>query len=271
MSDILSDSPRLFSFRDKIITIPINILVSESYQRPINYPRVKRMIEHYNANANSPIYVNFRDNRYVIVDGQHRVAMMKGLGFSEVKAMLFNYSLTIAEEADAYHYYSRESKQSSLFNDYAVLLQAGDPDTTAIERILAHNGFYIANKSEKSSQGIRAIKTLRDIYHRGGEQALSHLLHIWHSSWPSVQPEQTSLRALAQFYFTYHDHKDYHQEQLINRLSKMPIQSLLLNATAASKLIHGSPEKHLFEEILQSYNKGRHVNRLPDYSMSPEY
>jgi len=71
------------------------------------------MINDYKPDSNAPIYVNARDGRYIVVDGHHRVAMMKEMGFSEIQAILFSHPLTVAEEAEAYHYYSRESKPSS--------------------------------------------------------------------------------------------------------------------------------------------------------------
>jgi len=257
------DTP-IFSFQTKITTLPIHSLTSEPYQRPVNSSRVKKMINNYKPNSNAPIYVNVRDGRYIIVDGQHRAAMMKGLGFSEIQAILFSHSLTTAEEADAYHYYSRESKPSSLYNDYSVQLQAGDRATTEIERAVRENGFYVTNKSDHSPQTIRALKTLRDIHQRAGASGLSHILQIWRESWPNIQPEQTSLLALTRFYLAYHDHPHYYEDQLIERLQKLPVSTMMLTAHAATKLIHGSAERHLFEEILQAYNKSRRTHRLPD-------
>ncbi len=254
----------VFSFQKAITTLPLNSLTSEPYQRPVQPLRVKKMINNYKPNSNAPIYVNARDERYIIVDGQHRAAMMKGLGFSEIQAILFSHPLTVAEEAEAYHYYSRESKPSSLYNDYSVQLQAGDLATTEIERAVLQNDFAVTNKSDHSPKTIRAVKTLRDIHQKAGASSLSNILRIWRYSWPNIQPEQTSLLALARFYIAYHDHPDYNDAQLINRLQKLPVSTLMLTAHAATKLIHGSAERHLFEEILQAYNKGRRTHRLPD-------
>lgn len=72
------------------------------YQRPVNSKEVERLIREWDDRLLDPIVVSFREGKYNVVDGQHRIAAMRLMnGGSGVMVNCKIYSgLTYEQEAD---------------------------------------------------------------------------------------------------------------------------------------------------------------------------
>ena len=47
------------------------------YQRPVNPKEVDRLIREWDERLIDPVVVSFRDGKFYVVDGQHRIAAMR--------------------------------------------------------------------------------------------------------------------------------------------------------------------------------------------------
>ena len=70
-------------------TLPTSRLTSGlPYQRPVDEKEVDRLVREWDDRLLEPLTVSFRDGRFNVVDGQHRIAaMVKKNGGREVMAL----------------------------------------------------------------------------------------------------------------------------------------------------------------------------------------
>ena len=72
------------------------------YQRPVNPKEVERLIREWDERLLDPITVSFRDGKFYVVDGQHRISAMREMNGGRgimVNCKVYN-GLTYEQEAD---------------------------------------------------------------------------------------------------------------------------------------------------------------------------
>lgn len=82
--------------------VDINELYFADYQRGVNYRKVKRYYENYDADIYGIIIVSHRDGKYYVIDGQHRVEVAKRLGLKSIMCQILE-GLTYEDEADKFY------------------------------------------------------------------------------------------------------------------------------------------------------------------------
>ena len=77
----------------------------QPYQRPVKDCDVDKLVREWDPRLLTPLVVSYRDGRYNLVDGQHRVcAMRKKNGGKDVTALCRVYhGLTYEQEAELYY------------------------------------------------------------------------------------------------------------------------------------------------------------------------
>lgn len=118
------------------------------YQRPVNPKEVERLIQEWDERLLDPITVSFRDGKFYVVDGQHRISAMREMNGGRgimVNCKVYN-GLTYEQEADLCYKLDKAKKRLSLSQSTNVLAESGGDaeirkaNTCALSRFMAING-----------------------------------------------------------------------------------------------------------------------------------
>lgn len=128
------------------VAIP-DLVVDPDAQRPLRQGWVDATAPHFDPDKLGIITVNRRngDGKAYVVDGQHRVALVRAVGWGDqqIHVEIFE-GLSQAEEAALFLDRNRRINVSTL-DKFRVRVTAGEEVACDIARILRHHGLHIAN------------------------------------------------------------------------------------------------------------------------------
>ena len=208
----------------------------QPYQRPVLDRVVDKLVREWDPRLLTPLVVSYRDGRYNLVDGQHRVcAMRKKNGGKDVTALCRVYhGLTYEQEAELYYRLDRAKGHLRLSHATKALVESGtDAEIIEIKRLLEGTGFVWAlDKPTGEPFEIEATRAVINAYRLLGGAAFSRMLELaaktWHGSPGSVKASFFS--GMALFLKTYETELD--DEVFIKRLSAVDPEEILRRGKA---------------------------------------
>ena len=195
----------------------------QPYQRPVLDRVVDKLVREWDPRLLTPLVVSYRDGRYNLVDGQHRVcAMRKKNGGKDVTALCRVYhGLTYEQEAELYYKLDRAKGHLRLSHATKALVESGaDAEIIEIKRLLEDAGFVWAlDKPTGEAFEVEATRAVINAYRLLGGAAFSRMLELtartWHGALSSVKA--SFLSGMALFLKTYETELD--DDVFIKRLS----------------------------------------------------
>ena len=208
----------------------------QPYQRPVLDRVVDKLVREWDPRLLTPLVVSYRDGRYNLVDGQHRVcAMRKKNGGKDVTALCRVYhGLTYEQEAELYYKLDQAKGHLRLAHATKALVESGaDAEIIEIKRLLEGAGFVWAlDKPTGEAFEIEATRAVINAYRLLGGAAFSRMLELaartWHGSPASVKA--SFLSGMALFLKTYETELD--DEVFIKRLSAVDPEEILRRGKA---------------------------------------
>ena len=194
--------------------IALNRLTSGlDYQRTVKERTVQKLINNWNPIYLDPIVVSYRDGRYYVIDGQHRVTAMKrmsesGKTASDVKVLcVVHTGLTFADEAELFYKLDQCRKKLSSAQSINALLQSGaDAEINEIFRLLKAQGFkWTLDNSAAGDYKIKATRAVIYAYRLLGRKSFPRLLVLLSDTWKGDPASLTAmmLSGTALFLKTY--------------------------------------------------------------------
>ena len=186
-----------------IACLPLERIVTEQYQRVLNMKNVAGIVKNFDPAKLGVLVVSHRaDGTYAVLDGQHRLAALRRLGYDAANCIVLE-GMTIRQEAD-YFRRQNENKQSLRINDtFNASLWAEDAESLRIKALMDKYGF----RHGKSGQPmcICAIGALQRILRRFGDRALELTLACIAATWPhdSTILRGEMLAGLGEFWRRY--------------------------------------------------------------------
>lgn len=236
------------------------------YQRPVDEKEVDRLIQEWDERLLEPLTVSFRDGRFNIVDGQHRIAAMRKMnGGNEVIAACKVYSgLTYQQEADLCYKLDKAKKRLSLSQSTNALAESGeDTEVLAVKALVEQSGFVWAlnqrggrdNESTTTRATINAYRTL-------GGASFTRMLELIRGAWHGNPRSLTAavLTGMTLFLKTYET--ELNDRAFITQLSKTDPDEI----TRRGKLDYSTNKAALryARVILEKYNGQRRESfKLP--------
>lgn len=254
------------------------VLVSEltidhQAQRKLSKQWVKEHVDIFDVDQLGYIVVNRRaDGKYYVVDGQHRVDLMRAVGWGDqrIHAELFD-GLTQQEEAELFN--ARNDRRAvRKFDHFRISVTAGDPRATDITGIVAQAGLIITDAN--TDGGVTAVDKLEKIYEGGGitsaregRIALARTLTVIKQAWGTSPAgfNGALLHGIGLVQLRYNGAID--QKALAQKLAPLKggAPGLLGNARALREM-SGRPVHHCVASIVVDvYNKGRRTGKLDDW------
>lgn len=236
--------------------LKLSDLIVDRYQSQINYIRVKRIITNFDEEELQPIDVSYRDGKYYIVDGQHRVEACKQRKMLNILCKV-HYGLAYEQEANLYYQLNNpENRRTPTANQrFKALLEAKDPIALSIKYIVENNGFILGLDNGKAINKIICTATLTKIYKSIGSVGLDRVLRLSKTTWDCILEAVDKNIFMGIYYFTKTYGNEFWDGEFAKSLSK--IQPKTIISEGRSSIL--SPQAYVAyaEAILKHYNKGR--------------
>lgn len=182
-------SQQLIGRRGELLEIPAaQLIVDHTYQRAVNRKRVHELIGAWDENAFGVLYVSRRiygtDERFYLIDGQHRQEAVLAMGLNDAILPSFVVSgLTIEEEADIYWRQNKVRLQPGSADTFKARLRAGEPVAVGLDRSAKDYGVEIMYyPAHLSPSQCFAIAALESVYKSGN---LDWVLKVIRDGWPN--------------------------------------------------------------------------------------
>ena len=246
--------------------------IDPNVQRRLDKAWVNARIDKFDVDLLGYVVVNQRpDGKQYIVDGQHRTALMRAVGWGDqnVSAEFFN-GLTIAEEAALFRA-RNDRKALRKFDNFRIALVQGEPTATAINKIVASFGLAISDQLTPGS--IAAVASLEKVYggcgispERGPKalaESLYTIIHAWGNQTSAVSGQV--IHAVGLVHLRYGNKID--KEALVHKLASYSGgPSGLLGSGKNLREHHGKSLPHCIGRVIvDTYNKGRRGTKLESW------
>ena len=236
------------------------------YQRPVDEKEVNRLIREWDDHLLDPLVVSFRDGKFNVVDGQHRVAAMRKMnGGKEVMVPCIIYSgLTYEQEADLCYKLDKAKKRLTLAQATNALAESGtDADIRTVKSLIEANGFVWAlDRRTRAANEIGSIRALMKSWRALGNEEFSRMLVLLRCTWGGHPDSLTSFvfSGMTTFLKTYSAEMD--DRIFIRQLSKVEPDEIVRRG----KLDFSTNNNGLryARVILEKYNNQRkNAKKLP--------
>ena len=142
--------------------LPVGELLVGGYQRPTNTAQVERIAAHFDeAKLGLPI-VSERDGKYHLLDGAHRTAALRKIGYTHAMCLVLT-GLSYQDEADYFRTQNQNSRPLTRYNLFKAGLEAGEEICVKIDEITRANGFTVGMSASRFNN-IAAIYALTTIW-----------------------------------------------------------------------------------------------------------
>ena len=181
----------------------------QPYQRPVLDRAVDKLVREWDPRLLTPLVVSYRDGRYNLVDGQHRVcAMRKKNGGKDVTALCRVYhGLTYEQEAELYYMLDQTRGKLRLGHATKALVESGaDAEIIDVKQRVEDAGFVWAlDRPTGEPFEISTTRAVINAYRLLGGAAFSRMLGLiagaWHGTPNSLKASIFS--GMALFVKTY--------------------------------------------------------------------
>lgn len=252
------------------IVLVSGLHVDPEAQRKLSPAWVKAHVPLFDVDQLGFIVVNTRTSgKQYIVDGQHRVELMRAVGWGDQKihAELFE-GLTQAGEAELFN--SRNDRKAVRNIDkFRIKITAGDEAACDIQKIVTAHGLLI---SDQVADGhIVAVAAIERVYEgagiaspKEGPAALGKALKTLVQSFGKQQASVNGavVQGLGMVYLRYNG--KINEKELVDKLAPMPGGCPgLVGKGRSMRELRGRPLPHCIASIVVDiYNRGRRTEKI---------
>lgn len=234
------------------------------YQRPVNPKEVERLIREWDERLLDPIIVSFRDGKFNVVDGQHRISAMRKMNGGNgvmVNCKVYN-GLTYEQEADLCYKLDKAKKRLSLSQSTNALAESGaDAEVAEVKRLVENSGFVWAlGKSHGNTGEIASTRTVINAYRLLGGHAFTRMLSLMQCTWHGDSRSLTAalISGMALFVKTYDT--ELVDQTFIKQFSKVDPDEI--NRRGKSDFTTSNAALRFARIILDKYNAPRGGKKL---------
>lgn len=212
--------------------------VSPLVQRELKPYHVNHLIAQFDIEQVGVPTLNYRDGHHYVIDGQHRIEAMRGMGLGETKLDCAVFSgLTDQQEAEMFLRLNNVLAVNG-FDRYRVGVQAGREEDCALSDILDELGLHVS--MDRTEGSVHCIGTLRRIYQQTGGDNLSRTLRIVHTAYGDFGLASAVIDGIGILLHRYEG--QLHDTDVIARFATIPggLNALLALAEKTKQKTHCS-------------------------------
>lgn len=239
--------------------IPSNKLISgQDYQRVVKSNSVRKIVEGFNPMKFTPPTVSFRDGKYYLVDGQHRLCAlvyMNGGKPVTVSCLVF-HGMNYGDEVNTVVHHDEGHRNLTSLEYINAASKGTDHTSEVIRAFLKANEsvgvILVPNTVEKQGNTFVCVKTLLTVYQKYGEKAYKRCMSLHLNTWEGVLDSKKSQIVTALFLFDRTYYGKYDTRKFQKRLCKVSCTQAL----ATAKTLGGSTIDGLVSVFVNTYNRG---------------
>lgn len=186
---------------EEVLLSTAELFSGQPYQRPVRDCDVAELVREWGPRLLTPLVVSYRDGRYNLVDGQHRVcAMRRKNGGKDVTALCrFYHGLTYEQEAELYYKLDKAKGHLRLSHSTKALVESGsNAEVLEIKRLLEEAGFIWAlDKPTREPFEIEATRAVISAYRLLGARPSPGCWGCWPRRGTVRPPPSTPLSSPA--------------------------------------------------------------------------
>lgn len=240
----------------KFANIPVSeLVIDHSYQRRLR-SKVRKMITHWDYNLCDAVLVSYRDDKFYVVDGQHRVAAANAKEVPFLPCQILE-GLSLKDEAARFVEQNTSVSILSPFDTFRANLLLGDPVDTAISdlckkwelEICDTHGMKLAGKMGSISDTRKIVKT-------HGIEMLDNIFAALHEAQWNLLTAGHSGRVLNALKNTFVEYRDKHSfeeiREFIVRTIKDKTYRTFMSAGQSAYPQHSyevAASKYLIDEV----------------------
>jgi len=234
-------------------------------QRDFNQSQAEEYAADFDLEALGYPVVNYRNGAFYIIDGQHRIAALKLIGWGDQSIQCECYAdLTDGQMAELYLRRARRRKESA-FDNFRIAITAGRAVECDVDRIVRAQGLRVSH--DKAEGSIAAVITLKSVYERAGGTNLAQTLRIIKNAYDGDGKafNVSTIKGVSLVCQRYEGKFD--EKALTDRLSKMTGGSLgLLRKAETIRRQTGAAKAHcVAAAIVELFNATRGGKRLDNW------
>ena len=195
------------------------------YQRTLNEKVVEKLVRCWDRMLMEPLVVSYRDGKYYVIDGQHRIAALRVL-FQDKDTLvpcIVHMGLTEADEAALFYKLAQSRRKLSCAQSVKALLKSGgDVEINEIQAMLDAKGFqWILNGRGAGNYKIRATRAVISSYHLLGRKSFPRLLFLLAKTWKGDSASLTAMMLTGTALFLKRYEAEINDHHFISRLKNV--------------------------------------------------
>ena len=244
------------TLNQKTENLELKALKMAGYQRSTNTRQVNRIAREFDEAKLGFLVASHRDGQYYLLDGAHRAAALRKLGYSHAKCIILE-GMTYEREAEYFRTQNANRRPLSQYNLYVAGLEAKEESYVKIDAVLKVNGFEIGTQSRNFGiiNAFHALKTVAENY---GYETLDATLRLIRKTWEGVllATNREFIVGVAEFI------SRFGAADFANRLGQKPVGAiwqdyLMIIGRHASRPSDNPDMRKIFCSVLVNhYNKG---------------
>lgn len=212
-----------------IISVPLaDIDYPAEFQRALAEKRAKRIAESFDPAACGALLVSKRDDRYVIVDGNHRLTALRALGYTTWPCVVL-----LGDEAAEPRLFvtvNTTRVRPTAMDLFRARLAGGDAIAQGIVDVCESMGVAIGSSGDHHNRPMRtrAVVALERVYRKGGPMMLAEVIRICTKSWPD-DPRHLDgdlLVGVVAFLFYYRRDRNFDRARALEKFSARPLTAI---------------------------------------------
>lgn len=248
-----------------------NMAIPPHAQRELKPAKVDAILADFDLDVFGVVTVSERRGVYYIIDGQHRVEAIKrweGDGWQDLRIECRVYrGLTESEEANKFDRLN-DSMPVSVFDKFRIRVNAGRDVETSIKKLVEREGLKISKDNVAGAIG--AVGTLRRVYIRANEKALSKTLRIIRDGFGDAGFEASVIDGIGHMCQRYDGLID--EGVAAKQLGNMRggVKGLLNKATLIHEKLGGLRAHCVAAAAVEVINAGKGGKKLPSWWKTQE-
>lgn len=225
-TDFYSNTP----YEEKQLSTSV-INSGQAYQRPIRKRRVNNIKDNFDPKLLDPPVVSFRDGKFYLIDGQHRIAALKLLngGNDVFITCRVITGLSYKQEAELYERLDSSKSKLSMGDKTRAAAESGAYKNIAdIKNVLSANHIeWLFNSHGGTNGQITATRSLIKAYDELKFEGFQRMIQILYLTWKGDKQSLSMyiLSGMSLFFKTYGS--EIKDANFIKRLSKYTPQELI--------------------------------------------
>jgi len=235
------------------------------YQRLVDEREVERLIREWDERLLDPLVVSYREGRFNVIDGQHRVSALRKMnGGRDVMVRCKVYSgLTYKEEAALCWKLDKAKKRLSLSQATNALAESGlDAEITEIKRLMNCEGFtWALGRRHSKDYEVIATRAVINAYRLLGSEGLLRLFRLLGDTWHGDVRSLTApvISGMALFIKTYDS--ELNDRNFVKRLSTIDPEEIMRRGRMDFST--NNTALRYARVLLEKYNGARGGKKLP--------